>query len=208
MSRNLGRQNHRTQQSDVHAQLDNEITDVKSRIGSSAQETKDLKEKLKGLSDKKKEMGQSPRHSQAPSNRYNFPIPQIRPQALPLSLNDSASESLSSINYNVDISVSGSSPAVWLADSMHDKISQLQYLADASTGNTQTPSHHDKAFNMEIDSPLDMNGSASTNFDGHAFETPPFDLDAFNAALEDGPIPQLTVEEIQAHHFLRALLRK
>jgi hypothetical protein len=51
----------------------------------------------------------------------------------------------------------------------------------------ETQTH--EAVDMNIESPLDMNGSASTNFDGHvlAFEIPPFDLDAFNAAVEDGP---------------------
>lgn len=193
MSRNLGRQSHRAQQSAVHVQLDDDISDIKSRIGSSAQETKDLKEKLKKLSDKKKEMGQSPRHSQAPSNRHNFPIPQIRPQALPMTSNDPAS--LSSINRDIDFSMSKSPPAVQLAESSYDDISQLQYH---------------EAFDMSIDSPLDMNGSASTNFDGHVldFEVPPFNLDAFNAALEDRPIPQPTAEELQAHEFLRALLGK
>lgn len=47
MSRNIGQQNHHVQQNAVHAQLDNEIADVRSCIGSSAQETKNLKEQLK-----------------------------------------------------------------------------------------------------------------------------------------------------------------
>lgn len=222
MSRNLGRQSHRAQQSAVHAQLHNEITDVKSRINSSAQETKDLKGKLKGLSDKKKEMGQSPRHSQAPSNRHNVPIPQIRPPSLPSNLNESASLSESSINRNIasDLSMSETPPA--LANSPYDNIPQIQSLVNApSTENTQ--SH--EAFDMNtsiLDSPLYMN---------RALEFPPFDLDMFNAALEafdmnidspnsafeppfdfaalgDGPIPQPTAEELQAHQFLWAMLGK
>ena len=53
---------------------------------------------------------------------------------------------------------------------------------------------------MNIDSPLDTTNSP--------FEFPPFNLDMFIAALEDGPIPQPTAEELQAHQFLRALLKK
>jgi hypothetical protein len=246
MSRNLGRQNLRAQQSTGHAQLNDEIADIKSRIGSSAQETKDLKEKLKGLSDKKKEMGQSPRHSQAPSNRHNFPIPKIRPPSLILK-NDSAS--LLSVNRDIDFSTRESPPVVVPANSPYDDsddISQIHSLISAPNGNTQSPSHppdvslahspydgsdtsqlqleslinvptgkkqsHEiETFDMNIDLPLDMNtGSASTNLDEyvHPFEFPPFDLDMFNAALEDGPIPQPSAEELQAHRFLRGLLRK
>jgi hypothetical protein len=104
-------------------------------------------------------------------------------------------------------------PDVSLANSPYDGSDtsqlQLESLINAPTGKKQ--SHEIETFDMNIDLPLDMNtGSASTNLDEyvHPFEFPPFDLDMFNAALEDGPIPQPSAEELQAHRFLRGLLRK
>jgi hypothetical protein len=68
LSRNLGRQIHRAQQSCAHLQLDNAIADVKTRLTQSTQISKDLKAELKELGDKKKEAGKSPRNSHAPLN--------------------------------------------------------------------------------------------------------------------------------------------
>lgn len=78
MSRNLGRQIHRAQQSRAHLQLDNAIADVKTRLTQSTQISKDLKAELKELGDKKKEAGKSPRNSHAPSNLFKVPIPKIQ----------------------------------------------------------------------------------------------------------------------------------
>jgi len=80
MTRNLGRQSHRSKQSTTHRQLDSDIADVKSLLGNSTHNTKELKARLKELSDRKKEAGKSPRNSQAPSNRFDIPIPKIRGQ--------------------------------------------------------------------------------------------------------------------------------
>ena len=115
-------------------------------------------------------------------HRHNFPIPQIRPLPLTLPVTNSAS-----INHAINSSLSGSPPQAVdqleqaRADSPYDdNISLLQSLqvVDASTGNTQTPNPSLETFDMNIVDSLDMNGSANTNLDGHAFEIPPFDLDA------------------------------
>jgi hypothetical protein len=78
MSRNLGRQAHRAEQNTTHHKLDSDIADTRSLLNSSAQTAKDLKAKLKELTEKKKEAGKAPRNSQAASNKFNIPIPKIR----------------------------------------------------------------------------------------------------------------------------------
>ena len=77
MSRNMGRQSHRTAQSTAHLQLNNDIIQVKNQLVDSAQNRKELKAKLKDLTEKKKEAGKSPRNIQAPLNRFNIPLPEI-----------------------------------------------------------------------------------------------------------------------------------
>ena len=78
MSRNLGRQTHRTQQDTTHHKLDDDIADTRSLLNTSTQAMKDLKTQLKELTDKKKESGKAPWNSQAVSNKFNVPIPKIR----------------------------------------------------------------------------------------------------------------------------------
>jgi hypothetical protein len=80
MSRNMGRQAHRTVQGAMHHQLDNDIADAKSLLNTSVQATKDLKVHLKGLIDKKKEAasGKACRNGQAGANKFNIPIPKIQ----------------------------------------------------------------------------------------------------------------------------------
>ena len=78
MSRNLGRKGHRIERCNTHVKLVNEIADVKSLLDNSTQQTKELKARLNELAEKKKEAGKSPRKIQAPSNRFNTPIPKIR----------------------------------------------------------------------------------------------------------------------------------
>ena len=47
-------------------------------VNASAQTAKELKAQLKELTEKKKEVGKSPRKSQAVSNKFTIPIPKIR----------------------------------------------------------------------------------------------------------------------------------
>lgn len=75
MSRNLGRKIHHIEQSNTHVKLMNEIADVKSLLGTSTQTTKELKTRL---AEKKKDTGKSPRKIQAPSNRFDTPVPKIQ----------------------------------------------------------------------------------------------------------------------------------
>lgn len=77
MSRNMGRQAHRTQQSTHHLKLDNKIADLKSDLNSSTQKAKEIKAQLKELTVQKKEAGKSPRKTQTSINHFNFPIPKI-----------------------------------------------------------------------------------------------------------------------------------
>jgi hypothetical protein len=62
----------------MHRKLDSDIADAKSLLNTSAQTTKNLKARLKGLTDKKKEAGKAPRNSQAGANRFDIPIPKIQ----------------------------------------------------------------------------------------------------------------------------------
>ena len=56
----------------------NEIADVKSLLETSTQTTKELKTRLNGLAEKKKDAGKSPRKIHAPSNRFDTPVPKIQ----------------------------------------------------------------------------------------------------------------------------------
>jgi hypothetical protein len=51
---------------------------VKSLLDNSTQQKKELKVQLNELTEKKKEAGKSPQKIQAPSNRFNTPIPKIQ----------------------------------------------------------------------------------------------------------------------------------
>ncbi len=77
MSRNMGRQSHRAAQSTAHLQLHTDIIQIKNQLADSAQNRKELKAKLKDLTEKKKEVGKSPRNIEAPSNRFKIVIPEI-----------------------------------------------------------------------------------------------------------------------------------
>ena len=77
MSRNMGRQSHRAAQSTAHLQLHTDIIQIKNQLADSAQNRKELKAKLKDLTEKKKEVGKSPRNIEAPSNRFKIAIPEI-----------------------------------------------------------------------------------------------------------------------------------
>ena len=60
IARNLGRQSHCSQRSTTHHQLDSDIADVKSLLNNSTHNMKELKARLKELSERKKEAGKSP----------------------------------------------------------------------------------------------------------------------------------------------------
>ena len=68
----------------AHIQLNDDITHVKNQLVDSVQNTKDLKAKLKDLSEKKKEAGKAPRNIGELSNKFNIEIPAIQgvPSAL------------------------------------------------------------------------------------------------------------------------------
>ena len=74
----LGRKSHRMDQSNTHTKIANEISNVKSLLDNSTQQTKELKAQLNELTEKKKDAGKSPRNLQAPPNRFNTPIPKIQ----------------------------------------------------------------------------------------------------------------------------------
>jgi hypothetical protein len=208
MSRNLGRKSHRAEQSSTHLKLANEITEVKSLLASSSQQTKELKARLNDLSERKKEAGKSPRNLQAPSNRFDIPIPKIR--------------GLTTKTASPDIthaSKSASDPDVTPGRKDSDLPPEDQPMFD-----------HGSVYNMEL-----LNSSYSTpglpvlqlptilstaqpfeagpsmGFDSEVqseVEVPPFDLNVFNAMLDQGPLPEPTDEELAAHAFLRTVFGK
>ena len=57
--------------------LDDDIADTRSLLNSFSQTMKDIKARLKELTDRKKEAGKVLRNNQAASNKFNVPIPKI-----------------------------------------------------------------------------------------------------------------------------------
>jgi septal ring factor EnvC (AmiA/AmiB activator) len=77
MSCNLGRKSHCIERYNTHVKLVNKIADVNSLLDNSTQQKKKLKAQLNEPTEKKKEASKSPQKIQAPSNRFNTPIPKI-----------------------------------------------------------------------------------------------------------------------------------
>ncbi|KAG6818394.1 hypothetical protein H0H93_005275 [Arthromyces matolae] len=79
MRRGVSRRTHAEERRTTHKAIDDEIKDTRANIASVSKRQKELKEKLKGLGEKKKEAGRSPRHSSAPGSAFdNIVIPRIR----------------------------------------------------------------------------------------------------------------------------------
>jgi len=207
MSRNLGRKSHRIERCNTHVQLVNEIADVKSLLDNSTQQTKELKARLNELAEKKKEAGKSPRKIQAPSNRFNTPIPKIRGLLI-----DATSES-SPVAPNESISAS----TITLADQISDVQLEDQTMFEHDTVNTQTNDHPmDSIPQAAAPTPLASGSGNSLHFDsernfGEVDSDIPsfdFDLDLFSEMLEQESIPSPTGAELAAHTFLRTVLGK
>ena len=58
-------------------ELNDDIADTRSLLNTSSQMTKDVKARLKELTDKKKETSKVPRNNQAASNKSNAHIPKM-----------------------------------------------------------------------------------------------------------------------------------
>jgi hypothetical protein len=203
MSRNLGRQAHRSQQNTTHRKLDSDIADTRSLLDTSAQTTKDLKAQLKELTEKKKEAGKAPRNSQAASNTFNVPIPKIRAGTARADAAGHAAIELAATNVE-DVEMQEIVPAdipfvnPTVAPSHHDELSMFQPPApgDAPTGVLSLSS--------EIGALCDV--EETRNHPG--FDLPPLDLDLFNMVLENEQVPEPTAEEVAAYHSLKYLLGK
>lgn len=217
MSRNLGRQSHRASQNLKHIQINNDIANLKSQLDDSSQNTKDLKAKLKDLSERKKEAGKSPRNNQAPSNRFDIPIPEI--QGTPLRKRFAAAAPLTTIAETAGPSRSD------------DEVPAPLLPAATGTGSESRIQDHSTSLEVQYDpvsqlkclstcisywwSYIQVFEDADLEFVNHSqqepelscnFFFPPFDFDSFNSFLEREPTPQPTAEEIEAHIFLRSVL--
>ena len=212
MSHNIGRQAHRAEQNIAHRELDSDIADTKFLLNASAQTAKNLKVRLKELTDKKKETGKSPRKSQAASNKFDIPIPKIRANttitaafASESSFNPCSSSPLA-IDKNtgmsdmmpVDVPFANRTETQALAH--HDKLSQVVFQppvpTDAPTSNRNP--------NTPVGTPYNSDEARYHP----RFELPPFDLDLFNMALENEPVAEPTAEEVAAYQFLKYTLGK
>lgn len=190
MRRNLGRQSTRAERTRTHLKLDNQITEVKSLLTTDtpSQTTKDLKAQLKDLQAQKKEAGKSPRHSQAPSNRFNVPIPKI--QGLQLSQQSNHTSQ---------------SPPVSPENSESNGI---QEDFSAMLTERTDPSHHyleHMAEESTLRAAFEIDRTVGTHA---AFDFQPFDVDSFLTMLDKEPIPGPTAAEMAAHQYLRAALGK
>ena len=196
----------------MHVKLVNEIADVKSLLDNSTQQTKELKARLNELAEKKKEAGKSPRKIQAPSNRFNTPIPKIRGLRI-----DTTSKS-SSAAPNESMSAS----TIPLADQISEVQLEDQTMFEHDTVNTQTNNHPmdsvSHIFQAAAPTPLASGSGNSLQFDSERnFGANPgevdipsfdFDLNLFSEMLEQESIPLPTGAELAAHAYLRTVLGK
>jgi hypothetical protein len=209
MSRNLGRKSHHIERCNTHVKLINEIADVKSLLDNSTQQTKELKARLNELAEKKKDAGKSPRNIQAPSNRFNTPIPKIQGLFIDSSTSKS-SPAAAAVN-------SASASTVILADQSSESRVELEDQAMFEHNHSPDTVHH--LFQPQAVAPtLPVLGSVHhLHFDSErefgdnpGVETPSFDfdLDLFSEMLDQEPIPVPTGAELAAHAFLRTVLGK
>ena len=192
MSRNLGRQVHRSQQDTTHRKLDDDIADTRSLLDTSSQTMKDLKAQLKELTDKKKEAGKAPRNSQAASNKFNVPIPKIGAcsatfEPAPSSAPNSDVEMLE--NAPIDVPIVNYA----MAPTHRDDLSVFRPLSPVPgmLGSLGLPSEIGTHYNSE---------DASYH---PGFDLPPLDFDLFNLMLENEQVPEPTAEEMAAIQFLK-----
>ena len=59
----VGCQTHNARRHAIHANLDSSIDDVRDQLFAASRTQKELKAKLQGLNERKKEAGQTPRHN-------------------------------------------------------------------------------------------------------------------------------------------------
>jgi hypothetical protein len=192
MSRNLGRQAHRSEQNTTHRKLDSDIADTRSLLNASAQTAKELKAQLKELTEKKKEAGKAPRNSQAASNKFNIPIPKIRGGS-------------TATNLNAVIEQNPNFPT-------HDNISQTAFqvqppspLALPVLGDAPTQAG---MVGLILSADLDTLYIDSEEEYHPGYQLPPLDLDLLNTMLENEPVAEPTAEEVAAYNFLKYALGK
>lgn len=190
MSRNLGRQAHRAEQYTTHRKLDSDIADTKSLLNASAQTAKDLKAQLKELTEKKKEVGKSPRKSQAVSNKFTIPIPKIRGSSTTTTMTNAVFEHNPNDN--------NLSQAVF--PSPVQPPSPVPGLGDAGDAPTMT------GVTAPGPGPYINSAESEEDYDHPGFHLPPLDLDLLYMSLEKEPVAEPTAEEVAAYHFLKNAL--
>jgi uncharacterized protein YlxW (UPF0749 family) len=72
------RRTNNAQRRAIHNDLDSNIDDVREQISAASHAQKELKAKLKDLTEKKKEAGRTPRHNRSRSRYDGIEIPTIR----------------------------------------------------------------------------------------------------------------------------------
>ena len=191
MSRNLGRQVHRSQQDTTHRKLDDDIADTRSLLDTSSQTTKNLKAQLKELTDKKKKASKAPQNSQAASNKFDVPIPEVGAGSATFELAPTSAP-------NSDVEMQENAPV--------DK--PIIHHAVA-------PTHHDNLSVFRPLSPVPLPGVLGSlglpsvigtyyDSDYHpGFDLPPLDSNLLNLMLENEQVPEPTAEEIAAIQFLK-----
>jgi hypothetical protein len=202
MSRNLGRQAHRAEQNTTHRKLDSDIADTRSLLNASAQTAKDLKAQLKELTEKKKEVGKSPRNSQAASNKFNIPIPKIRGGSTTGTTMTNHAVFEHNPSFPTDNHLSPSQ-AVFpnRVPSQSASPSRLGVLALTGLGDAPTMTGV-----MSLDTGPYINFESEEEYDHPGFHLPPLDLDLLYMTLEKEPVAEPTAEEVAAYNFLKNAL--
>jgi hypothetical protein len=78
MSRTVGRRAHNAQRRATHNFIDRNLDEIRESIAMASQMQKELKAKLKDLTEKKKEAGRTPRHNRTSTEMFsNVVIPPI-----------------------------------------------------------------------------------------------------------------------------------
>jgi chromosome segregation ATPase len=71
LSRLVSRRNHQARRRSDHHAIDDSMDDVQAQIVTTSQAQKELKAKLKDLTEKKKEAGRTPRHNRAAAHKFD-----------------------------------------------------------------------------------------------------------------------------------------
>jgi len=175
--------------------------------------------------EKKKEAGKAPRNSQAGANKFNTPIPKIQGAGAVLSGIASESESAPTTTGNTgsetqeitpvtginirNASESAGTPTVTVTS---DHAAETQEIAPANCHGFPThelPMFEPPASHVPTGEAINNDSEEvaliHTSHWHPGLELPPLDLELFNAALENEPIPEPTAAEKAAHLFLRGL---